>query len=49
MPILAHTGHWAVSLIYFSPVVVVTGGIAVTAWRDRRRERREEDDSERAA
>lgn len=44
MLILAHAGHWAASLIYFSPVVLVTGGIALTAWKDRRAERREEEE-----
>lgn len=42
MPIFAHASHWAASLIYFMPVVLVTGGIALTAWKDRRAERREE-------
>lgn len=34
--VLAHAGHWAASLIYFSPVVIVGGGIAITTWRDNR-------------
>lgn len=40
MAIFAHAGHWAASLIYFTPVVVIGAGIGITAWRDRRAEER---------
>lgn len=46
MPILAHSGHWAVSLVYFAPVVFITGGIAIVAWKDRRAERRQEQEDD---
>ena len=36
----AHAGHWAVSLIYFAPVVVIIAAIGITSWRDRRAEER---------
>lgn len=38
----AHAGHWAVSLIYFAPVVVIIAAIGITSWRDRDAEDRED-------
>lgn len=35
-PILAHGGHWAVSLIYLAPLVLLVGSLAVVARRGRR-------------
>jgi hypothetical protein len=32
----AHASHWAVSLVYFAPVLVIIGAIGITSWRDRR-------------
>lgn len=29
MLLLAHAGHWALGLIYFAPVLVVVGALAV--------------------
>jgi hypothetical protein len=34
--ILAHLGHWYVSLMYFGPVAVLVGYLAIQNWRDRR-------------
>lgn len=36
MFIPAHASHWAVSLIYFAPVLVIIAAIGITSWRDRR-------------
>jgi len=33
---VAHAGHWAVSLLYFSPVVVVAAALGRQAWREKR-------------
>ena len=41
MTLLAHGGHWIVSLLYVLPVVLVVGALALQAWRDRRRADRE--------
>lgn len=35
--LLAHVGHWLVSLLYLAPIVVIVGFLGVQAWRDRRR------------
>jgi hypothetical protein len=35
--VLAHFGHWYVSLLYVGPVAVIAGVLSVQAWRDRRR------------
>jgi hypothetical protein len=40
MPVLAHFGHWYVSLIYAAPALLLTLGIAIGALRDRRRRAR---------
>jgi hypothetical protein len=37
MIVLAHAGHWLVSVLYASPLVIVVGLLAVAAIRDRRR------------
>lgn len=33
---LAHVGHWAISLLYVLPVVLVVGFISIRALLDRR-------------
>lgn len=38
MPVLAHVGHWAVSLIYAAPALLLAGALAVSTIRQRRRE-----------
>jgi len=40
--VLAHLGHWYVSLMYFGPVALLAGYLGVQNYRDRRK-RREED------
>lgn len=35
--ILAHFGHWYVSLLYLAPVTVVVLYLAFQHWQDRRR------------
>jgi hypothetical protein len=37
--VLAHAGHWLTSLLYFAPVVVLVGFLAVQSRRERRRSR----------
>lgn len=39
--ILAHLGHWYVSLMYFGPVAALVGYLWIQGRRDRRRARRE--------
>lgn len=34
--VLAHAGHWLVSLLYVLPVVLLVGALAFQSWRDRR-------------
>ena len=36
-PPLAHAGHWAASLLYLAPILIVTALLAVQSVRDRRR------------
>ena len=36
---LAHTGHWAIYVLYAVPVVIVLGSIALSMIRDRRARR----------
>jgi hypothetical protein len=36
--ILAHTGHWLVSLLYLVPVLGVLAMVGIQVWRDRRRQ-----------
>jgi hypothetical protein len=40
MPVLAHFGHWYVSLVYAAPALLLGGGLAISAWRERRRRAR---------
>jgi hypothetical protein len=35
-PVLAHAGHWLVSLAYIAPLIVLVGVILVGKIRDRR-------------
>lgn len=42
MFVLAHTGHWAVSLIYVTPIVIVAVAVAIATFRERRRHRKNE-------
>jgi hypothetical protein len=35
--IVAHVGHWAVSLLYVAPVFALVIFLCVQSWRDRRR------------
>ena len=39
MLLLAHTGHWALWVLYGVPVLVVLGSIAISVARDRRQQR----------
>lgn len=32
----AHAGHWAVSLLYLAPVVILVGALVITRARDAR-------------
>jgi hypothetical protein len=36
MHLLAHAGHWIVTIAYFLPVVAFLVWLAVTQWRERR-------------
>jgi hypothetical protein len=36
-PPLAHAGHWAASLLYLAPILIVIALLAVQSVRDRRR------------
>ena len=42
--VLAHFGHWYVSLLYLGPVFVVVAVLAVSSWRDRRNPRPDDED-----
>ena len=42
MIVLAHSGHWAVQLIYLFPLAVLVGVILVGRARDRRERAQEE-------
>lgn len=35
--VLAHAGHWLVSLLYVAPVLIVVAVLALQSVRDRRR------------
>jgi len=39
--VLAHLGHWYVSLMYFGPVAALVCYLVIQNRRDRRRKRRE--------
>ena len=36
---LAHAGHWLVSLLYLAPVAVIVVALVWQNWRERRRHR----------
>ena len=38
--VLAHAGHWAVSLIYVAPIAIVAVGVGIASLRERRRDAR---------
>lgn len=38
MTLYAHVGHWAVSLIYAAPALLLAGALAVSTIRQRRRD-----------
>jgi hypothetical protein len=38
-PPLAHVGHWAASLLYVVPVLIVVAALVWQSWRDKRRRR----------
>ena len=38
MTVLAHAGHWLVSVAYFMPVVIFLIWLGITTLRDRRSE-----------
>jgi hypothetical protein len=40
--ILAHLGHWYVSLMYFGPVAVLAAFLTIQSRRDKRRKRKED-------
>jgi hypothetical protein len=44
--VIAHAGHWAVSLLYGVPVYLLVAALAWQSWRDRRRGTPPDDDSE---
>jgi len=38
--LIAHAGHWLVTVAYFVPVIGFMAWLAVTQWRARRRPKR---------
>lgn len=38
MAVFAHVGHWAVSLIYAAPALLLAGALAVSTIKQRRRD-----------
>lgn len=38
MLVLAHAGHWYVSMIYAAPALLLGGGLAYSTLRERRRQ-----------
>lgn len=38
---LAHSGHWAASLLYLTPVVFLTLTLRLQSWKERRRARQD--------
>ena len=40
--VLAHLGHWYVSLLYFGPVAGLVLFLVVQNWRDKRRKEEDE-------
>jgi cytochrome c-type biogenesis protein CcmH/NrfF len=41
MTVLAHAGHWFISLLYVMPVLVVVIALAIQSRRERRRDAEE--------
>lgn len=33
---IAHAGHWAATLLYAAPIIVVVLALVIQRWRDRR-------------
>lgn len=44
MLVLAHFGHWYVSMIYAAPALLLGGALGLSALRERRRSRRDSAD-----
>lgn len=44
---LAHAGHWAVDLLYVTPLLIVVAVLAYASIKDRRRARREDGEERR--
>lgn len=38
MVVLAHAGHWLISLVYAAPALLLAGALAVSTVRQRRRD-----------
>ena len=34
--VLAHAGHWLLSVLYVAPIAALLGWLVFTAWRERR-------------
>jgi hypothetical protein len=45
-PVLAHAGHWFISLLYVAPVVVVVVALKIQARRERDLDLEDEDEEE---
>jgi threonine/homoserine/homoserine lactone efflux protein len=43
MTLVAHAGHWITSIAYFVPVLGFLIWLGLTTWRDRHRQRTQED------
>ena len=48
MIVLAHTGHWIVSVVYAAPAVGILAWVTITTLRDRRRRAEGEDEHDRS-
>jgi hypothetical protein len=44
MTVLAHFGHWYISMLYLAPVLIVVGALSIQTRRERRRAPDEDDD-----
>jgi hypothetical protein len=42
MLVLAHAGHWLLSLVYAAPVLLLGGAVAISVLRERWRRARED-------
>ena len=42
MTVLAHSGHWAISVLEVSPFFIMLVWLGTTTWRDRRKAAQEE-------